>query len=105
MDNVNKGWKDGSVFKSTDFSFRGPQRMHGGSQPSVTPVPGCTVPSFGFLGHKVHMRCTDVNARKPSILRCNTNCYIILLIKNPEPDVGVITERSEEQNKPHPTSP
>ena len=33
------GWRDGSVVKSTDCSFRGPefnsQQPHGGSQPSV----------------------------------------------------------------------
>jgi hypothetical protein len=34
-----RGWRDGSVVKSTDCSFRGPkfnsQQPHGGSQPSV----------------------------------------------------------------------
>jgi hypothetical protein len=33
------GWRDGSVVKSSDYSFRGPkfnsQQQHGGSQPSV----------------------------------------------------------------------
>jgi hypothetical protein len=34
-----KGWKDGSVVKSTDCSSKGPvfnsQQPHGGSQPSI----------------------------------------------------------------------
>ena len=34
-----QGWRDGSAFKSTDCSSRGPefnfQQSHGGSQPSV----------------------------------------------------------------------
>jgi hypothetical protein len=34
-----RGWRDGSVVKSTDFSSRGPefnfQQPHSGSQPSV----------------------------------------------------------------------
>ena len=33
------GWRDGSLVKSTEWSFRGPefnsQQSHGGSQPSV----------------------------------------------------------------------
>jgi len=37
-----KGWRDGSVVKSTDCSSRGPefksQQPHGGSQPSVMGV-------------------------------------------------------------------
>jgi hypothetical protein len=38
-ENKNKGWRDGSVVKSTDCSSEGPefksQQPHGGSQPSV----------------------------------------------------------------------
>jgi hypothetical protein len=38
-ENKVSGWRDGSVVKSTDCSFRGPefsfQQPHGGSQPSV----------------------------------------------------------------------
>jgi hypothetical protein len=37
---MRKGWRDGSVVKSTDCSSKGPefksQQPHGGSQPSVT---------------------------------------------------------------------
>jgi hypothetical protein len=37
---INRGWRDGSVVKSTDCSSEGPefnsQQSHGGSQPSVT---------------------------------------------------------------------
>jgi hypothetical protein len=36
---IIRGWRDGSVVKSSDCSFRGPefnsQQPHGGSQPSV----------------------------------------------------------------------
>jgi hypothetical protein len=39
LKNLTKGWRDGSVVKSTDYSFRGPesnsQQPRGGSQPSV----------------------------------------------------------------------
>jgi hypothetical protein len=39
-----RGWKDGSMVKSTGCSFRGPrfnsQYSHGNLKPSVTPVPG-----------------------------------------------------------------
>jgi len=39
MKSISRGWKDGSVVKSTDYSSRGPefksQQPHGGSQPSV----------------------------------------------------------------------
>jgi hypothetical protein len=36
---MSRGWRDGSVVKSTDYSSRGlefnSQHLHGGSQPSV----------------------------------------------------------------------
>ena len=35
---IELSWRDGSVVKSTDYSYRGPefnsQQLHGGSQPS-----------------------------------------------------------------------
>lgn len=79
MDSVNKGWKDASVFKSTDFSFRGPQHMHGGSQQSVTQVLGDTISSSGFLVHQSHMMCSDVHAKKKSTLK-NWNKWVNLLL-------------------------
>jgi hypothetical protein len=51
--------RDGSVFKSTGCSSRGPrfnsQHPYNGSQISVTPVPGNITPSSGFLRHCVHL--------------------------------------------------
>jgi hypothetical protein len=46
--NVPLGWRDGSVGKSTDCSYKGPefksQQPHGGSQPSIM---GSDAPFWG----------------------------------------------------------
>jgi hypothetical protein len=51
---ANKGWRDGSVVKSTPYSSRGlgfnSQHPHGGSQLSVTPVPGDLCPLLVSTG-------------------------------------------------------
>ena len=52
---MNKGWKDAQYLRA-QTSFREPQHTHGGSQQSVTQVPGDTIPSSGFPVHQVHMR-------------------------------------------------
>lgn len=54
----NRGWKDGSAGKSTCCSGRGlginSKHTHGGSHPSVTPIPGDPVSSSGPCRHQAH---------------------------------------------------
>ena len=56
---MNRDWRDGSGVKSTGCSYRGPRfnslHPHGGSQPSITPVPGDPMPSSNLQGHQAHM--------------------------------------------------
>ena len=40
------------------------QHLHGGSQPSVTPVPGDPMPSSGSCGLQAHTWCIDVHTRR-----------------------------------------
>jgi hypothetical protein len=60
------GQRDGSEFRSTYRSFRGPgfnsQHPNGSSQPSVTPVSGCLMTSSGLHGNY-----TDIHACKTII--------------------------------------
>jgi hypothetical protein len=55
---VTKGWRDGSVVKSTDCSSRGPefnsQQPHGGSQPSIMGSDAL------FLGVWRQLQCTHI---------------------------------------------
>jgi hypothetical protein len=55
---INRGWRDGSVVKSTDCSFEGSefksQQPHGGSQPSVVrsmPSSGVSENSYSELAY------------------------------------------------------
>jgi hypothetical protein len=66
---------DGSEVKGTICSCRGhgfgSQNPHGGSQTSVTPVPGALMPSFDLFGHESHM------VHKHTYILGNTNMYKI----------------------------
>lgn len=50
------GWRVGSVLRNTCCSCKGTrfgsQHQLGGSQLSVTPVPGDSIPIFDFPGHQ-----------------------------------------------------
>jgi hypothetical protein len=75
---MNRGWRDGSVFKSTcscrETRFDS-QQAHSGSQPSVTPVLGDLILSPDlcdlYLG-------TDM----PHRLTCRQNCHIHKISKS-----------------------
>jgi hypothetical protein len=57
-ENKNRGWRDGTVVKSTGFSFRKPrfnsQHSHGSSKPSLTRGWGDLTPSSDFPEHPNH---------------------------------------------------
>lgn len=58
-----KGKRDDPVVKTAGYSSRGPgydsKHPYGGSQPSITPVPGRVTPSSGFCYYQGHMWHTD----------------------------------------------
>jgi hypothetical protein len=63
-----KGWKDGSVIKSRGCSRRKPEfslgHPHGGSQASITAVPGDPMLSSDLHGHQACTWCTYIHAGK-----------------------------------------
>lgn len=65
-------WRDGFSVKSACCSFWGPkfssQTLQGGSQPSVTPLPGDMTLSSGFRGHRAHMGRNGIPADKHSFM-------------------------------------
>lgn len=64
LKNKAEGWRDGPVVRSTYCSCWGPElcskHPHGGSQPSVAPVPANLTPSSGLCRHQAHMSYTDI---------------------------------------------
>ena len=68
MKAIHRGWRGGSAVKSTGCSSRGAgfnsQHPHGGSEPSVTPVPGDLDPPTPHM----HAGKTPVNKIKITYL-------------------------------------
>lgn len=66
-----RGLRDGSTVKSTGDSSRGPgfnpQHPHGGSQPSLAPILGNTMPSSGFHWYQACTHGSDIHADKKPI--------------------------------------
>ena len=64
-------WEDGSVVKNIGCSSRGPgfssQHPHGGSQLSITPVPGICHPLVASMGTRHKVVHTDIQTYKTLI--------------------------------------
>jgi hypothetical protein len=57
-------WRGSLVVESTGGIGFDSQHPHGGSQQSVTPVPGNPRPSSGFLGYQAYKWCLGIHTDK-----------------------------------------
>jgi hypothetical protein len=75
-------WRDGSVVKSADYSFTGPefsfQHPHRSWQPSLTPVLGDVMPSSDLQAPNMH---TDIHAIRAHRHTCHTGTQTYMQAK------------------------